>query len=192
MGVTEERGLALARVAKTHGARRCIETGFALGLSASFLLESCLENLHDADTHGPLVTSIDPFEDAAWKNSGVLHLRSAGVGHLHRLIQQPSEYTLPELIQAGERFDLAFVDGDHRFEHVALDIFYLRRLVGPERIIVVDDMWMASVRKAVAFYLSAGLCELEPSAPDPRSAKFAVLRVVAKGDTREWDHFADF
>ena len=52
----------------------------------------------------------------------------------------------------GQReFDLAFVDGDHRFEGVFLDLYFMTRLVKPGGLVVVDDMWMPSVRTAVAY-----------------------------------------
>ena len=41
---------------------------------------------------------------------------------------------------------LAFVDGDHRFEGVFLDLYFMTRLVTPGALVVVDDMWMPAVR----------------------------------------------
>ncbi|MBY0312891.1 MAG: class I SAM-dependent methyltransferase [Phycisphaerales bacterium] len=194
VGLTRERGEALGLLARRERAMRCVETGFAFGMSASFLLEAVIDTLAtcSADAAPPLLTSIDPFAQIAWKNAGVRHLRAAGAEHLHRLIVEPSEIVLPRLLSAGERFDLAFVDGDHRFEHVMIDIFYARRLVGPGRLIIVDDAWMPSVQKACAFFTSAGLCAAEHGDEHPAMSKFVRLRVTAEGDQREWDHFAPF
>jgi hypothetical protein len=43
------------------------------------------------------------------------------------------------------------IDGNHRFEGVFLDLYFMTRLVRPEDLIVVDDMWLPSVRTAVAY-----------------------------------------
>jgi hypothetical protein len=43
------------------------------------------------------------------------------------------------------------VDGDHRFEGVFLDLYFMTRLVRPGGLVVVDDMWMPAVRTAVAY-----------------------------------------
>jgi predicted O-methyltransferase YrrM len=187
VGLTEARGEALRAIVSRERAKSCVETGFAYGMSASFILEAMLGH----DTSARLV-SIDPFQNMSWRGAGRRHLREAGVSEFHEFVQERSEYVLPRMIQEGRRFDAAFIDGDHRFEHAMLDIFYARRLVGAGRLIVVDDAWMPAVRKAGAFFASSSLCSIETSPDIAESGKFLLLRVRTDGDERAWDHFAEF
>ena len=62
-----------------------------------------------------------------------------------------SEFALPRMLGEGRRFDLAFVDGNHRFDGVFLDLIYFSRLVRPSGIIVVDDYQLPSVARAASF-----------------------------------------
>lgn len=187
VGLDAARGEALRTIVRREGARTCIETGFAYAMSASFILEAMLESC-DA----PKLLSIDPFQTANWRGAGRRHLREAGVEGFHELAEDRSELELPRLVAAGRRFDAAFIDGDHRFEHVMIDIFYARRLVGAGNLIIVDDAWMPSVLKACAFFTSARLCTVETAPDVPASGKFVLLRVLSEGDARAWDHFAEF
>jgi methyltransferase family protein len=54
----------------------------------------------------------------------------------------------------GRTFDLAFVDGNHRFEGVFLDLVYCGRLVRPGAVVFADDMQLPAVRRATAFCVS--------------------------------------
>ena len=108
----------------------------------------------------------------------------------------------------GENYDLAFVDGSHLFEHAFLDIFYLTKLVKPGGVILVDDMWMPSVRQAVDYAVkNIGLVHenRRPARPylivgdrnicsGKRSEQpaTALLRVPQQLPERKWDHFEDF
>jgi predicted O-methyltransferase YrrM len=73
------------------------------------------------------------------------------VEDLVEVIEEESQLALPRLVSEGREFDLAFVDGDHRFEGVFLDLYFMTRLVRPGGLVVVDDMWMPAVRTAVAY-----------------------------------------
>ncbi len=193
VGLTHERGEALRDLAIAENAASIVETGFAFGMSASFLLEAALTAHANApDARPPRLVSMDPFQTSQWKGAGLRHLRDAGLAEHHQLFEEPSEVVLPRLIAEHERFDLAFIDGDHRFESVFIDIFFARRLVGPGKLIIVDDAWMPAVQKAAAFFVSANLCTREPSPEGSPLCKFILLRMDAKGDAREWDHFTQF
>ena len=53
----------------------------------------------------------------------------AGVCGVVEFYAEESQIVLPRLLAAGRRFDLAFVDGNHRFEGVFLDLLYSGRLL---------------------------------------------------------------
>jgi hypothetical protein len=65
-----------------------------------------------------------------------------------------SEVALPQLLGEGRIFDLAFVDGDHRFDGVFVDLFYLARLVRPGGAVFLDDYQLPAVERAASFFVA--------------------------------------
>jgi hypothetical protein len=72
--------------------------------------------------------AIDPFQTESWNGAGLRTLREADVEDLGEVIEEESQLALPRLVSEGREFDLAFVDGDHRFEGVFLDLYFMTRL----------------------------------------------------------------
>jgi predicted O-methyltransferase YrrM len=195
-------GEALRDLAVAEGASRTIEVGLALGMSALFLCQAI------AGRDGARHVAIDPFQAESWDNAGLEALREAEVEELVEVIQEESLFALPQLVKDGRQFDFAFVDGDHRFEGVVLDLVFMARLVKPGGLIVVDDMWMPAVRLAVSYVEKNLDLELEPDAlPNgfswgrrsrlsrgvPRgSGDLAVLRNPVDPPPRPWDRFEPF
>jgi predicted O-methyltransferase YrrM len=153
----EQGGEALRDLAVAEGAQRTIEVGLALGMSALFMCEAVLQR---AGRH----VAIDPFQQESWKGAGLRTLREAGVEQIVEVIEEESQLVLPRLLAEGRRFDFAFIDGDHRFEGVFVDLYFMTRLIEPGRLVVVDDMWMPSVRTAVAYVERNLGVTLEPDA----------------------------
>jgi predicted O-methyltransferase YrrM len=48
--------------------------------------------------------------------------------------------------------DAAFVDGSHRFHEVFVDLYFLRKLVRPGGLIILDDVALPSVASALRYY----------------------------------------
>jgi predicted O-methyltransferase YrrM len=142
--IERAQGEALRDLAIDEGAERTIEVGLALGMSALFLCQAVLPR-------GGRHVAIDPFQAESWNGAGLRTLREAGVEELVEVIEDESQLALPRLVAEGREFDFAFVDGDHRFEGVFLDLYFMTRLVRPGGLVVVDDMWMPAVRTAVAY-----------------------------------------
>jgi predicted O-methyltransferase YrrM len=194
--VDREAGAALRDLAGAEGAERTVEVGLALGMSALFLCQAVLrrDGRHVA---------IDPFQRESWNGAGLRTLREAGVEGMVEVIEEESQLALPRLVAEGRKFDLAFVDGDHRFEGIFLDLYFMTRLVRSGRVIVVDDMWMPSVRTAVAYVERNLGATLEPGAL-PNGFRWrrrlgrgvpggtgdtAVLRVPSERPELRWDEF---
>jgi predicted O-methyltransferase YrrM len=195
--IERKQGAAVRDLAIAEGAERTIEVGLALGMSALFLCQAVLvrEGRHVA---------IDPFQEQSWKRAGVTALSDAGVRELVEVIEEESQLALPRLVAEERVFDFAFVDGDHRFESVLLDIYYLTRLVRPGGLIVVEDTWMPSIRTAVAYVEKNLGLTLEPDAladgfrwsrrplrrgvPGGRGG-LAVLRTSTERPELRWDEF---
>jgi hypothetical protein len=64
-----------------------------------------------------------------------------------------SRLALPRLVSEGFAADAAFVDGSHLFHNVFVDLYFLRELVHPGGLIVLDDCdeW-PSVATAVRYF----------------------------------------
>jgi predicted O-methyltransferase YrrM len=99
---------------------------------------------------------------------------------------------LPLLAQSGESFDLAFLDGDHRFDGAFVDAYYALQAVRPCGLIILDDVWMPSVMKVSRFLTSNGLCELASEHASGGKPRLHALRPLATHVARAWDHFLEF
>jgi Methyltransferase domain len=82
---------------------------------------------------------------------GLQILEDAGVRDFVEFYAEESQVVLPRLLGEGRRFDFAFIDGNHRFEGVFLDLIYCGRLVEEGATVFVDDTQLPGVRHAVDF-----------------------------------------
>jgi predicted O-methyltransferase YrrM len=125
-----------------------VEVGLAYASSALAIGEA----LVTVDRPAPRHVIIDPFQERVWSNVGWELLRSAGLDSIATLMLAPSSIALPRLVIEGLVADAAFVDGSHRFHEVFVDLYFLRQLVRPGGLIVVDDYAAPSVRTALSYY----------------------------------------
>jgi predicted O-methyltransferase YrrM len=125
-----------------------VEVGLAYASSALAIGEA----LVTVDSPQPRHVVIDPFQQHAWSNVGWDLLCSAGLDSIASLMDVPSSIALPQLVTDGVIADAAFVDGSHRFHEVFVDLYFLRKIVRPGGLVVVDDDWAPSVRTAVRYY----------------------------------------
>lgn len=127
---------------------RVVEVGLAYASSALAIGEA----LVTVDAADPRHVIIDPFQQAGWSNVGWDLMCSAGLDSIAALTQEWSSIVLPRLLTEGFVADAAFVDGSHRYHEVFLDFYFLRKIVKPGGLIVVDDHWAPSVRTAARYY----------------------------------------
>ena len=139
---------ALRDLLIAEGVETIVEVGLAYGRSALAIGEA----LVSVAARRPLHVIIDPLQATEWSNVGWQMLRSAGLDTIARLVLQPSSMALPQLITEGFTADAAFVDGSHRFHEVFVDLYFLRKVVRPEGVIVLDDHWWPSVRTAAHYF----------------------------------------
>jgi predicted O-methyltransferase YrrM len=171
-----------------ENAARTIEIGLGYGMSALFIGEGLIAGEHEAPTH--LV--IDPYQATRFANLGLQFIDEAGLADLVEYHRQESQIVLPRLFAANQRFDLAFVDGNHRFERVFVDLFYLGHLVRPGGVIVIDDYQLPAIARAVSFFLANRRWTLESVSPEDGAHQWVVLRTATEPDTRPFTHFVDF
>ena len=127
VAVTPAEGEALRRWVISEDAKHTIETGLGFGLSALFVCEGLLSN-GDPDARHVVV---DQYQTTKLADCGLQVLGEAGLTELVEFHAEESQIALPRFLDEGRTFDLAFVDGNHRFDGVFLDLIYLGRLVRP-------------------------------------------------------------
>jgi len=138
----------LRDVLVAEGACAVVEVGLAYGSSALAVGEAVLTTCGRRARH----VVIDPFQPTSYSNVGWELLRAAGLGETSRLLVEASSLALPRLLGEGFVADAAFVDGSHRFHEVFVDLYFLRKLVRPGGLIVLDDVEWPSVGGALAYF----------------------------------------
>ena len=169
-------------------ATQTIEVGLGYGISALHICEGLLAN---ADLRARHVV-IDPYQATRFSNCGLQFLEEAGVAELVEHHEQESQSALPRFLSEGRSFHLAFVDGNHRFDGVFLDLVFLGQLVRAGGIVFVDDYQLPAVARAASFCLTNLGWTLEEVSATDDFHQWAVLRTAAVPDTRPFDYYVDF
>jgi len=188
VAVSAAEGEALRDWIVREGAVRTVEIGLGYGMSALFICEGLLASGHSSVKH----VAIDPHQSTRFADCGLQFLDEAGVMGMVEFVAEPSAIALAAFLSEDRRFDLAFVDGNHRFDGVFLDVVYLGRLVEPGGVVLVDDYQLPGVARAVSFFVTnLGWTIEEVSAADDLH-QWAVVRTSTRPDERPFDYFVDF
>ncbi len=194
-----------------------VEVGCASGASTLAICKGRLRAGHGGQT----VHVIDPGQDLYVSGTGRRTIERAGVGAMVRLHEAYDHEALPLLLADGVRAGFVFLDGNHVFDSVMLDLYYAQKMLAAGGVIVLHDLWMPAVQHAAAFWAAnlpvepvsvsdAGLSRAAYSdggggAGDPEQwpagfgerlapyvrATTLVLRATGD-DSRRWDHFEAF
>jgi predicted O-methyltransferase YrrM len=184
IAVTPEDGDVVRRWVMREGAAYTIEIGLGYGMSALHICDGLLANGRADARH--LV--IDPFQGSGgFADCGLQALAAAGVRDLVEHHAEKSHFILPQLLRAGRQFDLGFVDGNHRFDAVFLDLYYLGLLVKRGGVIVLHDYDLPGIKRAVAFFVANLNWTIEEAAEH-----WVVLRTARDADTRHFTYFVPF
>jgi predicted O-methyltransferase YrrM len=130
-----------------EGARVVVEIGLAYGSSALAIAEGLVSHEREGARH----VIIDAYQDR-FGNAGREAIAAAGLDRLCTVIPERSQLALPRLLTDGFMADAAFVDGSHAFHNVFVDLSFLRELVRPGGLIVLDDCDWPSVATAVRYF----------------------------------------
>lgn len=193
IGIAE--GLALCEWVRKERAQQTFETGLGFGISTLFICEGLLAN-----GPGGRHVAIDPYQFSGlashrttYAGAGLQILEEAGVRDLVEFHAEESQIVLPWLLAEGRRFDLAFLDGNHRFEGVFLDLVYAGRLLKQGAIVFVDDTQLPAVRRAVNFCIANLDWIIEDEGEEGDTHEWMVLRTgPSERFLRVFDQFADF
>jgi predicted O-methyltransferase YrrM len=187
VAIGASEGAALQRWVEGERAARTIEVGLGYGVATLFICTGLLECAADA-AH----VAIDPNQSSRFSDCGLQVLAEAGVAGMVEVMPLESQIALPRLLGEGRTFDLAFVDGNHRFDGVFLDLVYLGRLVRPGGIVFVDDYQLPSVSRAASFCVTNLGWVVEEVSREDDEHSWAVLRTPRSPKARPFDHFVDF
>ena len=193
--VPERDGDALRDLLIAEGVETVVEVGLAYGRSALAIGEALVA----VGAGQPLHVIIDPLQATEWSNVGWELLRSAGLDTIARLLLQPSSAALPQLVAEGLAADAAFVDGSHRFHEVFVDLYFLRTIVRPGGLVILDDDWWPSVRTAAHYFeLNMGWRALpgafEGGTTDHRTGRprLRAFRLPSPSFEPDFEHFRPF
>ena len=149
---------------------RTLEVGLAFGAST---LAFCFEHQRSGRAGQKQHVAIDPYQPyPLYDESGVYAIERAGLIDYLDYRPEFSEFVLPRLLEAHQRFDFIYVDGSHLFENVFIDAFYCARLLNDGALIAFDDSTYPHVAKAIAFIrtnLSGALKEVPRTADNLQS-----------------------
>ena len=195
VAIGPEEGAALRDHVVQAGATRTLEVGLGFAISTLFICEGLLVN-----GPGGRHVAIDPFQlepgpgaRTTYAGVGLETLERAGVGDLVHLYQVESQVVLPRLLDEGQRFDLAFIDGNHRFEAVFLDLVYAGRLVAEGGVVFVDDTQLPAIRRAIEFCVDNLGWEPVGAGSEGTAHEWTVLRTGPRSLLhRPFTEFADF
>jgi len=158
------RDLVLAEKAHT-----VIEIGLAYGGSALAIAEALVGNGAGQGRHLIIDAHQNRFYGSGW--SAIVE---AGLTGLCSLVEERSQIVLPRLLSDGFLADAAFVDGSHIFHNVFVDLFYLRELVRPGGLVILDDCSYPSVATAVRYFQVNVGWEPEPMPAPTRLRAFRL------------------
>lgn len=188
VSISVAEGEALTRWVRQEKAVKTIEIGLAFGVSALRICEGLIESGNPDARH----VVLDPFQARSFCNRGLQALEEAGVTSLVEFHPTMSQIALPGFLQEGRRFDLGFVDGNHRFDSVFVDLFYLGRLLRRGGVVFLDDYGLPGIRRAASFHLTNLGWRVEETSRAGDDHDWAVLRTAQAEDERDFRHFVDF
>ena len=143
-GMSPEELVRLYELASGDGIREVLEVGMGSGTSSVVMLTAL-------EKSGGRLTSVDPFQTSSFAGAGRGVITQAGHAGRHRLIEKPDYTALPELLAAGERFDMVLVDGYHSFDYTLVDVFYADLLLRTNGVLAVHDSSWPAVLASLRF-----------------------------------------
>ena len=146
-----------------------IEIGLAYGSSALAIAEALVAARSNEARH----VIVDAYQKH-FHGSGWAAIVGAGLAGLCSRVEERSQIALSRLLGNGFVAHAAFVDGSHIFHNVFVDLFYLRELVRPGGLVILDDCSYPSVATAVRYFEVNTGWEPEPIAWRTRLRAFRL------------------
>jgi len=173
--VRYEDGKSLAAAVESEAAESILEIGLGFGISTLFL---ALGLVRSGRRSGG-ITAIDPHQLSRWRSMGLRIIEEAAVGEWVSFLSERSDVALRRLAKDRRTFDLAFVDGSHRYLDVFNDCLGLQKVVRSGGLIIFDDFDETPVKEAISRFLGQGGWRLENTIRSERADGTASRRVMA-------------
>jgi predicted O-methyltransferase YrrM len=179
--ISPEQGMWLYGLCRETKPKNTLEIGLAYGFSMFYFLAAIHQN--GIGHH----TAVDPYQ-RDWHGIGRRQSQSLDMGNRFRFVEERSVSALVHFADRGETFEVIFIDGNHRFDDAFVDFTLSADLCPMGGCIILDDLWMPSIRAAAAFVRSnrKDFEEIKTSL-----SNIAAFRRVGE-DARKWDHYVDF
>lgn len=136
---------ALTETVRREQPNLVVEIGMACGFSSLAILSALPEN-------GRLV-SVDPYHGDYHRIGETLVCRSTRAAS-HQLVEEPDYLALPRMVEQGWQVDMAYIDGMHTFDYVALDAFYLDKLLRVGGVLAFNDCGFRSINKFLKYFVN--------------------------------------
>lgn len=168
-----------------EGAHVVLEIGLAYGSSALAIGEALARlDAGERVRHVIIDAFQDQFFDSGWKA-----VVAAGMDDVSELLRERSQLALPRLVTDGFTADAAFIDGSHTFHNVFVDLYFVREIVGPGGLVVLDDVQWPSVGTAVQYFERNLGWQSQPVRADSRLRAF---RLPEPRPDPSFEHFKPF
>ncbi|MBD3253178.1 radical SAM protein [Candidatus Pacearchaeota archaeon] len=176
--ISKEEGKFIYRFLKEKNIKKTIEIGLGYGCSSAYII-SATKSKH-------LV--IDPFQKENFGNIGLQNIKKIGLDNFLKFIENKSHNALPNLLKQNLKFDFAFIDGDHKFDGIFIDFYYIDLMLNQKGFVLFHDYWMSST-KTVVSWIKNNKKNYKEIKNTPKNM-FLFQKVGV--DDREWNHYEKF
>jgi len=181
--ILPEQGMYIYNLCKKIKPKKTLEIGFAYGFSTIYFLSAIHSNT--CGYH----TAIDPFELSYWHGVGLKKVNELKMDSFFRFMPQFDYTGVADLINENQKFDVIFIDGDHRFDYIFLDFMLADQVISKNGYIIFHDLWMNSTQKVVKF-IKANRPDYE--AEENTSGLRMMVFSKKSEDSRPWDNYESF
>lgn len=177
--INKEEGEYIYHFLRAHpSVGKTLEIGLGYGVSAIYIA-SATHKIH---------TIIEPSRQSTYTDVAISNLKRLSLVNNCRYYWQPSHTALPLLLQKKETFDFAFIDGDHKYDSVFIDFYYIDLLLNIGGYVIFHDIQMYSIQTVLKWIQTNKKNYIVEKNPSPF---LAVVRKTGT-DTRHWSHFSEF
>lgn len=163
---------------KENKIKKTLEIGLAYGRSASYII-SATNSHHYA---------IDPFQNKPFNNLGIKNIKRLNLNNHLRFENDFSHNVLPKFLSKGMKFDFVFIDGDHKFDSIFVDFYYVDLVLKQKGYVLFHDSWMQSIQTVCSWIKNNKRNYKRIKTPINNLIMFQKIGI----DNREWNHFKLF
>jgi predicted O-methyltransferase YrrM len=181
--IPPSQGMWMYRLVRDTKPEDTLEIGLAFGFSTVYILAAIQSNGRGHHL------ALDPYEEILWHGIGRMREKVLNMKpEVFSFSNEDSIQGLTRLAREGKRFGVIFIDGNHRFDDALIDFSLASVVCEPGGYIIIDDLWMPSIKRVVSFIRRNRLDFTEVPTPISRMVVFRKT----DSDKRAWNHFVRF